>query len=311
MCTTTHPAVPDQAIALLASRQGGVVSRAQLRDAGLSESTIRRRVAAGRLHAVPGHRAVFMVGHAGRMARSALWAAHLSIGGSSVISHRSAAALWGLRPTASAYVELTVTGPSRRRTAIRVHRTTWLPEGDVEDIDGLRVTAVARTLLDMGAVLPERAVERAYGRSEELRLLDFREIQRVLQEGAARPGAAKLRRVVGRDAAGSTLTENGLEELMLALVRRAGLPDPVCQYPVLGYRADFCWPRERLIVETDGEATHRTRTGWRRDARRDVVLQLAGWRVLRFPRLDLLHDPTYVAAAIGEALSSGELWCAP
>lgn len=229
------------------------------------------------------------------------WAAHLAIGPRSVLSHRSAAAVLHLRPTNSAYVELTVPGPSRRRAAIRVHRTTWLPPQDIALVDGLPVTRVARTLLDLGAVLPSRAVERAFDQAEVLGVLDHREIQRVLHEGAARPGAAKLRAVVGRDAAGSTVTDNGLGELMLAIIRRARLPDPICQYPVLGYRADFAWPAVRLIAETDGRA-HATRRGVVHDARRDVRLQNAGWRVLRFPRIEVVGSPAYVEAALRAAL---------
>ena len=173
---------------------------------------------------------------------------------------------------------------------------------DVTHIDGLRVTTVARTLLDLGAVLALRGVERAFDQAEVLKVLDIFEIQRVLHEGSARPGAAKLRAVVARDAAGSTVTDNGLGELMLAIIRRAGLPEPICQAPVLQYVADFCWPVARLIVEADGRS-HDSRSGRLRDARRDVALQNAGWRVLRFPKREIFADPTYVAEAIRRALA--------
>ena len=107
--------------------------------------------------------------------------------------------------------------------------------------------------------------------------------------------------MVARDAAGTTLTETDLEELLLAIVRRAGLPEPICQHPVLEYRADLCWPTARLIAEADGPA-HDTPAGRVHDARRDVRLQNAGWRVLRFPKREILGDPAYVADAIGQAL---------
>jgi very-short-patch-repair endonuclease len=229
------------------------------------------------------------------------WAAHLAVGPESVISHRSAAALHGVRPTSSTYVELTVPGPTRRRAAMRVHRTTWLPETDVTTIDGLPVTTLERTLLDLGAVVPLRGVERAFDQAVVLRRLDMREIGRVLHEGPKRPGAARLRAVVAREAAGATLTENDLEELMLEIIRRAGLPEPVCQHPVLGFTADFAWPAHRLIAEADG-GTHDTPSGRRRDARRDVALQNAGWRVLRFPKREIVGDPAYVERALADAL---------
>jgi very-short-patch-repair endonuclease len=302
MRSKLHPRCVDHAVAELATRQGGVVSRAQLLEVGLSSAAIGRRLAAGRLHAVPGHRGVFFVGHVARGGRTKLWAAHLAIGPSSVISHRSAADLWGLRRTAITYVELTVPGPSRRRSAIRVHRTTWLPAADVAAIDGLPVTSVARTLLDLGAVAPRRVVERAFDEADARRLLDMTEIGRVLQEGERRPGAPKLGTVVARAGAGAALTETDLEELMLAIIRRAGLPEPVGQYPVLGYRPDFAWPRHRLIAEADGP-WHDTPAGREHDARRDIALQNAGWRVLRFPRRVILGDPAYVADALESALA--------
>ena len=226
------------------------------------------------------------------------WAAHLAVGPSSVISHRSAAALRQLRASGAAFVELTVPGPSRRRDAIRVHRTTWLPACDVTEVDGLPVTSVARTLLDLGAVVPTRQVERAFDQAVVANLLDFGEVQRVLQESCARPGWAKLRSVVARDAAGTTLTETDLEELLLAIVRRAGLPEPICQHPVLEYRADSAG-RRSAHREPTAATTRRRRV---HDARRDVRLQNAGWRVLRFPKREILGDPAYVADAIGQAL---------
>jgi very-short-patch-repair endonuclease len=302
MQTKAHPSHVDQRVAELAARQGGVIAGAQLRAIGVGAGAIKYRVAAGRLHPIPGHRAVFLVGHVARTLLTMYWAAHLALGPASVISHRSAAALRELRRSRSAFVELTVPGPSRRRgRGLRVHRTTWLPGADVEEIDGLPVTSVARTLLDLGAVVPYRGVERAFDQADRAGVLDLADVGRVLHEGAARPGAATLRAVAARDAAGTTLTETHLEELLLAIVRRAGLPEPVCQHPVLEYRTDLCWPGARLIAEADGPA-HDTPAGRIHDARRDVRLQNAGWRVLRFPKREILGDPVYVADAIARAL---------
>src|SRR3954454_5387046 len=302
MQTKAHPRHVDQQVAELAAGQEGVVAGAQLRALGVGPGAVKYRVAAGRLHPIGGHRGVFLVGHGARAPRAMYWAAHLAIGAVSVISHRSAAALHELRRSRSAFVEVTVPGPSRRRgRALRVHRTTWLPDADVVEIDGLPVTSVARTLLDRGAVVPYGGVERAFDQAVVANRLDFGDVQRVLHEGAARPGAATLRAVAGRDAAGTTLTETDLEELLLAIVRRAGLPEPICQHPVLEYRADLCWPAARLIAEADGPA-HDTPAGRVHDARRDVRLQNAGWRVLRFPKREIVGDPVYVADAIREAL---------
>src|SRR6476661_1962253 len=212
MQTKAHPSHVDQHVAALAGRQAGVVAAAQLRALGLGAGAIKYRVATGRLHALPGHRAVFQVGHVAPTPLTMYWAAHLAIGPSSVISHRSAAAVRELRTSRSAFVELTVPGPSRRRgRGLRVHRTTWLPACDVTEVDGLPVTSVARTLLDLGAVVPARQVERAFDQADVANVLDLADVQRVLQDGRARPGCAKLRTVVARDTAGTTLTETELE----------------------------------------------------------------------------------------------------
>jgi very-short-patch-repair endonuclease len=171
--------------------------------------------------------------------------------------------------------------------------------------DGLPVTVVARTLFDLGAVVAPREVERAFDRAEVQGLLDLRSVERVLAEGAGRAGCAALRAVLGRTLAGSTLTDSELEEMLLAIVRDAGLPEPRQQYPLLGFRVDFCWPEWGLVVEADGAAAHAGRRAHARDTRRDVALTNAGWTVLRFAYADIVGDPRYVAGAIAAALARG------
>jgi very-short-patch-repair endonuclease len=230
-----------------------------------------------------------------------MWAAHLALGPASVASHRSAAWLWGLRPS-PARAELTVAAGRRPRTDIVVHRTTWLPDDHITTLDGLPVTTVARLLLDLGAVAPARHVERAFDQAEVLGLLDVASVRRALVPGAALPGAAKLRSVMGRADAGSTLTDSELGELLLEIIRHAGLPEPRQQMWILGFRPDFCWPAHQLIAEADGAGAHATRRGHAHDTRRDVLLTNAGWTVLRFAYTDIVGDPRYVAEAIRTAL---------
>jgi very-short-patch-repair endonuclease len=170
-------------------------------------------------------------------------------------------------------------------------------------VEGLPTTTVTRTLVDLAAVLPERGVERALDRADALQLLDMSDLLGVLREGARRPGASRLRLVLGRHRIGTTLTDTDLEELVLALVRAAGLPEPVAQHPILTYSADLCWPEARLVVEADGDRWHRTRSARQHDRRRDVALANAGWTVLRFTDADIVLDPAYVVAAIRTALA--------
>jgi very-short-patch-repair endonuclease len=296
-----RPRVADRLIGELATRQAGVVSRRQLATLGIGRGAVEHRLATGRLQHVAGHRGVFAVGHGARAPRTATWAAHLALGPGSVVSHRSAAWLWGLRGR-PARAELTVRGDRRRRSALRVHRTLWLPADHVTRIDGLPVTTLARLFLDLAAVVPPRQVEIAVDQAEVMGLLDVRPILAVLDEGGARPGSATLRTVLGRDSHGSTLSDSDLAEMLLAIIRGAGLPEPRHQMWVLGYRPDFCWPAERLIAEADGGASHGTRRGHVHDTRRDVVLTNAGWTVLRFAYTHIVSEPGYVADAIRVAL---------
>jgi very-short-patch-repair endonuclease/predicted transcriptional regulator of viral defense system len=297
-----RPRDADRLIGELATKQAGVVARRQLMALGIGRGAMEHRLAAGRLRHVPGHRGVFSVGHAARAPRTATWAAHLALGPRSVVSHRSAAWLRGLRDR-PARAELTVLGSGRRRSTFRVHRTSWLPAHHATEIDGLRVATLARLLLDLAATGPARQVEHAVDQAEVIRILDVRPILELLDEAGRRPGVATLRAVLGRDSAGSTLSDSDLAEMLFAIIRGAGLPEPRHQMWILGYQPDFAWPAERLIAEADGAATHGTRRGHAHDTRRDVVLTNGGWTVLRFAYTHIVRDPGYVAEALRVALA--------
>lgn len=130
----------------LAMGQHGVASLEQLVGMGMSASGVGTWVARGRLHRI--HRGVYAVGHPGVSWRGRLMAAVLACGEGAVVSHRSAAALWGIRPSARAAVDVSVPGRTgRSRPGIDIHRCA-LPTGDVTTVDGIPCTTVARTLLD-------------------------------------------------------------------------------------------------------------------------------------------------------------------
>jgi predicted transcriptional regulator of viral defense system len=96
---------PDAAVALLAERQHGIVSLQQLSEFGLLPSAVRERVRSGRLHRV--HRGVYAVGHAALTGRGRWMAAVLACGDGAVLSHRSAAVLWGLREGSGTRIDVT------------------------------------------------------------------------------------------------------------------------------------------------------------------------------------------------------------
>jgi hypothetical protein len=161
------------AVAALAADQHGVVSRAQLRGIGMSDSAITGAVARGQLHTV--RRGAFAVGHPLLGAHGSWMAAVLALGAGTRLSHGSAADLWGIRRSATARIEVTVpgTGGRRRRAGLTIHRARDLRTGEVDVHRGIPVTSPARTLLDLAAVLDERGLERALDRAEQLELADY------------------------------------------------------------------------------------------------------------------------------------------
>jgi predicted transcriptional regulator of viral defense system len=295
----------DVAIRTLAELQHGVISLLQLTSLGLSADAVGKRVAAGRLVRI--HRGVYAVGH-GRLTRRGRWvAAVLAYGPRAVLSHRSAAALHGIRPDNRSKTDVTVPGASARpRPGIDVHRSTTLEGADITTVDGIPCTSVARTLLDLADVVDRRGVERAVDQAEVLRVFDLRKVQEVLSRAAGRRGAGVLRSVLA-EYDGPSLTDRELEERFFGLCRDAGIPKPEVNAWIAleggAVKADFLWRPERLVVETDGWASHGTRQAFESDRRRDRRLQLAGWEVVRFTWRDILTDPAEVATTLVRLLS--------
>ncbi len=291
----------DVLISRLAERQHGVVSLPQLQFLGLSARAVRDRVAAGRLTRI--HRGVYAVGH-GRLTIRGYWmAAVLAYGPKAVLSHRSAAALHGIRPDNRAKTDVTVPGRSvRQRPGIQVHVSTTLEPADITEIDGIPCTSLARTLLDLAEVIDRQGVERAVSQAEVNRVFDLRAVEDVLVRAAGRRGAAVLRSVLAQYD-GPTLTDKELEERFLALCRGASLPSPAVNAWItldggVAYKVDFLWRAERLAVETDGWGSHGTRQAFESDRRRDRRLRLAGWDVVRFTWRDVEHEPGEVTAVL-------------
>jgi very-short-patch-repair endonuclease len=287
-------------IAALAERQHGVVSSAQLRAADVRQGAIELRVRRGRLHHV--HRGVYAVGHSRLTQRGRLWAAVLACGGvdAAVLSHRAAAGAWDLSPLPSGRLDVTTMRRSTSTAKLRVHKGQTLdPLNDVvRQPDGLPVSSVARTLVDLAGVLTAQQLERSCHRAEVLRLLDAAQVERVLASRRSR-GARNLRAALATLApAAPDITRSELEERFLALVADAGLPRPRVNAVVADHEVDFLWRRQRLVVETDGAATHLTSTAFEEDRRRDAALQVAGFRVVRFTWRQITEDPRAVAATL-------------
>jgi very-short-patch-repair endonuclease len=292
----------DRAIAELAGAQHGVASRSQLRTLGVTRNEIDRRLAIGRLHVL--HRGVYAVGHRVLTVEGRWMAAVLACGSNAVLSHATAAAAWDLMPAGSGATHVTVPGdPGRtRRAGIRVHRSATLTPADTTTHRGIPITTPLRTLLDVAATLKRRSLEQALDRAE--RLIDFAELQQALTAHRTRPGSPSLQAVLSTYTVGSVVTRSEQEERFLRLCDDHGLPRPETNTRIEGMEVDFVWRDARLIVEVDGYKYHRLPTVFESDRERDVLLTLAGWRVLRFTWRQITGRDGWVAGVIRDCLAS-------
>jgi very-short-patch-repair endonuclease/predicted transcriptional regulator of viral defense system len=289
--------IVDRRVAALATRQHGVVAMRQLAALGLSQRAVSHRAAAGRLHRV--HRGVYAVGHPILTVNGRRMAAVLAARPGAVLSHASAAALWEIRFTSATRIDVTIRsdGGRAKRPGLRIHRATKLRDDEIIVQQGIRVTTVARTLLDLAATLPNRALERALDQAEIHDLYDLASLDAMARAHRGERGAAALRRAIDEDGE-PTLTDSELEELMVALCHEHQLEQPIAQAWVAGLRVDFLFAASRLVVETDGYRYHRTRRAFERDRERDAILARAGHRTLRFTHRQLTREPAMVAATI-------------
>ena len=273
------------------------MSTAQLLAAGIGHGAIEHRVRRGRLHRR--HRGVYAVGTPHLTPRGHLWGAVLACGGpgSAVLSHKSAAAVWDLLPSPARF-DVTTLGNSRSTKAIRVHRSTTLIPDDITHHDGLPVTTVARTLIDLATTLTPHRLERVVHRAEHLRLLDTYSLNAQFARATGRRTKPLRQALQTLEAHDPDVTRSTLEERLLALIAEAGLPRPQTNVMVGGHEVDFFWPEHRLIVETDGAATHATPTAFEDDRKRDAELTILGYRVVRFTRRQVAEHPRATLATL-------------
>jgi hypothetical protein len=169
---------------------------------------------------------------------------------------------------------------------------------EVKVHQGIRVTTPARTLLDLAAQLPRRALERALDQAVINELFDLTALDAVVRAHPSERGAARLAQTLAQHHAGTTPTKSELEELMLAICDDHGLERPLVNAWVEGLEVDFYWPAMRLIVEADSYRYHRSRRAFERDRERDAILARAGYRALRFSDRQLAGEQATVAQTI-------------
>jgi very-short-patch-repair endonuclease len=299
ICGRSATRALDWLIAALAERQHGVLARAQLLHAGFSARMLDHRVAMRRLHVV--HLGVYAVGHTSLPMDGRRMAATLAGGRDAVLSHRSAAAAWGL--LSSEYLELTT--PSRRaRPGIRIHRSRLAPD-EVTTVRGIPVTGLSRTLLDLATVLPRERVERAANEAEVQGLSDSLSLDDIVARYPRRHGVRTIRAILEQLQAGPIVTHSELEARFLGFIRKTGLPSPSFNTHLLGFECDCVWRDQRVVVELDGRATHDTFAAFERDRARDRALAAGGWRTVRITWRQLHEQPESIAADLRRMLGAG------
>jgi predicted transcriptional regulator of viral defense system len=277
-------------LAELAAAQHGVVSGRQLGELGYTTSAIDRWLAKGHLHRL--HRGTYAVGHVAISRRGACLAAVLACGKGAVLSHLSAAWLWGLTKSLSPVMHVTVAASRADRERIVVHSSARLGEEDRTVVESVPTTSIPRTLLDSAAIQP-RSLPRILQRAERLGLMDLIAIDDLLRHSRGARGAARLRAslVDHRDPA---FTRSGLERRFLRLVAEAGLPRPSTNLFVAGHELDAYWADRRFAVELDTYDYHGDRRSFEADRVRQEELKLAGIEMVRITGARLDREPAEV-----------------
>jgi very-short-patch-repair endonuclease len=295
---------PDLMIARIAARQHGVIARGQLLELGLGKGAIQRRLAAGKLHRL--YAGVYSVGHSVLPARASFIAAVLACGPGALLSHRSAAELWGLMHSSGRRIDVIVAGNGRHSSdRLCLHRARNLHPEDHATLDGIPVTSLARTLLDLAAVVPPRVLERAVEEAERLRLFDLRAVERLLERSRGHRGRRALIAAIAEAAHTVLWTRSELEKQFLKLCRAAALPQPAVNVWAEGFEVDAVWLEQKLVVELDGYEHHGGRSAFERDRKRDTKLQLAGYRPIRVTQRRIEREPDELVGELRGLLRLG------
>ncbi|MEK9501835.1 type IV toxin-antitoxin system AbiEi family antitoxin domain-containing protein [Gaopeijia maritima] len=295
---------PDARIAHIARRQHGVVSRRQALEAGLGGSTIHRRVTAGLWTRL--HQGVYRVV---TLPSPLEWASGASLAGGpdALVSYTSAAYLHGwIAGEAPRPVHLSIPRPGpRTRAGLRVHRVEPLQSDEIDCLFGVPVTSRGRTLIDLAPVVPKRDLERIVAHVQRNDELSAAQLDTLAVRYRGRRGARKLREIIEQPG-GARFTRSEAEARFLGLIRTADLPVPDTNVLLGPYELDAVWPRERVVVEVDGYAFHRSRDQFEADRRKDAWLTARGYRVIRVTWRQMTRHPTRTAVVVGRALEAAK-----
>jgi hypothetical protein len=296
----------ERAIIGVAARQQGLLTHLQLRAMGVGRRTIDRWLASGRLRAI--HRDVYAFGPRPLTKHGKWLAAVLALGPGTMLSHESAAALWGL---AGDRRKVHVTAPRGRqvrpgRTGIQLHRCKF--QADERAVrNGIPVTTVARTLFDLAERSQHHELKSAWDEASRLGLLRVSEVAAVHERGRGRRARRRIKPFLDAEQRYVEDTASPLEGRFAAFVLAHGLPQPQTNVMVDGDKVDALWPAARLIVELDSWEFHAHREAFETDRDRDTDHLVAGYRTIRVTHRRLSAEPDRLAAQIRALLGAPPL----
>ncbi len=287
----------ERQIGELARRQHGYVQRRQLLELGLGRRAIEYRIATGRLH--PVYNGVYAVGHEPTLAQDQAFAAVLACGDGALLSHATAASVWGIHKRWTKPFHVTV-ATARRREGITTHRGK-LHRLDFDRQLDLPVTSPAKTLLDNAPELTDKALTRAVNDLLRNHLLVLEDLAATLDR---HPRCRATRRLQEFVEAPTGPTASEFEDAFIDFCRRFALPKPLCNARVAGYEVDAYFRLQRVIVELDGWRFHSSKSSFESDRDRDAALLALGIVTVRITWTRLIKTPAREAARLRRILEA-------
>jgi len=296
---------PYRAVWEIATGQLGSITRIQLYEFGVGRGAIDHALKCGLIRQV--HRGVYAVGHFSLPPFAAEMAAVLAVGEGALLSHYSAAVMWGLIPAVEGDIDVTLVGQdrSRSRDGIRVHRVKSMPPRDAGSLRNIPITRPARALLDITPDLRPPELERTFDAALKGKIVTRSAVAETAARSPGRPGAARLAALARAELGDPADTRSWPEGQFLTLIRAGGLPEPELNVRFGRYRIDALWRTHRLAVEIDSYGFHSTRRSFESDHERDLALAAAGFTVMRFTREQIVKQPELVLVRLARRL--GEL----
>lgn len=277
-----------------------MVTRQQLLAAGFTGEQIARRVRSGGL--IPIHPGVYLVGHRAISPLAYECAAILYCAPRALLSHRTAAGLYGLGVTSVDCIDVTIVGRRRRsRRGLNVHFLTELKPVDLRRHHGLPISSPALTLLDFAGESEGDELERALNEARVQRLVTGAALRCVLGRYPKRRGSRALRSLLDAER-GPQITRREAARIALKLMRKHGIEPDETEYPIGPYRVDFLFRAERLVVEVDGYQFHSTPQRFVADRRRIATLNAMGFLVHPLTWTDLVDTPEKAMETLRTAL---------